>query len=281
MIQFHENAFTNLVQDTRTQPVKLTNIPSKNLQGLLNLLVTAKGLNISIDSAADGLIVVAEECTSKKKPKTVDASSIIVENDIVIEAEMFHKTDTSSAELRYFPMLDTVLFIKNKTKYEFIGHNDDGDIFSVSTEAHSRSIKQVHLPVFFPKLAAARKNAEDIINASNKARNVQELAVGDTVNIRSFADMVAEFGETVYPIGDGKEVRLTAIIPGYTNIAFLNTAEYLSSRTFTVHAILEGQEVILADEEGATEFRKLVDPTSGEEQELDESIRFSRLHLTK
>ena len=280
MIQFQPTQFKALVDMLQQHKLRLTNIAPVDLQGLLNLLTITKGSTPQVISGKDGLVICVESSKSSAEV-VINMNDYLTTERPVFDPEMLHKNDTSQAELRFFPMLQSILYVKNKSRDEMVLHDDEGNVFVTKSTTKSHSVRQTHLQELFPNLFEARKEVESTLLKSNEARNMVELKVGDTVSIRPFADMVAEFGEVTYPIGDDKEIKLTAIIQGYTNIAFLNTASYLQARQFTVKEVLDGQEVILSDEDGVSKFIKLIDIESGEEQEIEEPIRFSRLHLIR
>lgn len=279
MIQFQPGKFQELIKLISTSRVCLTNLSAIDTQGVLNLLSVSKSVDLLVKSYPEGLVISTD--TSSNKVATVDMAEYLVADVPAFTESILYKTDTNTAELRYVPMLHSVLFVKNKGKREYVMHDDEGNIFNVSTEEKTRGVKQTLLPQFFPNLHKHRQEAAERIEKSNIARNVHDLKVGDTVQLRTFANMVEEFGEVDYPIGDGKSIKLTAIIPGFNNIAFLNHASHLTARTFTVTNLLDNQEVMLQDKDGVKSFTTLIDPETLEQNAMEEPIRFSRLHLTK
>jgi len=280
MIKFKPNALPTLVTLLKSSPVSFGKVPAPMLQGLVNLLEHHKFINLVVSSLDDGLIIKDSGVTAKTV--VMEDISKFVEETAPYEESILHKTQNLSAELRFYPQLNAVLLKKSVSESEVVLHDDEGNSFTVPTSVNFHSVYAALLPSFFPNLAKARKESDAIISASLEARAMIELKVGDTVSLRTFDDMAEEFGKTSYPIGDGKTVELTAIIPGISNIPFLSTVQYLQERAFTVQAIVEDSlEVVLVDSDGVSEFKKLIDVESGEEQTIPTPIRFSRLHLIR
>lgn len=280
MIKLNPKKFQELIILVQSQKVTFGIVKGNLLQGVVNLLKASKGLNIKVTSSKEGLIFY-DASVESDKIITLNIVDFITEMPEYSDS-MVHSVNNPSAELRFFPVFNSMLLVKGTEDNNYILNDDEGNSFNCSNEVRSLSAKVTQLAEFFPKLIQARKESTDIIEKALKASGVDALKVGDTVSLKTFEAMEEEFGSTVYPVGDGKSIKLTAIINGATNIPFLSTAQYLNSRVFTVHQLKEDSlEVILRDADGETSFTKLINPETGEEITIPSSIRFSRLHITK
>jgi len=278
MLKFKEGQLAQLLEAITDSGVKLNTSP-KVTQAIINLAMQSKKLSsvIKLKSTTNGIVLTTAKNFDSKNP-VIFSDETMVEFSHEITPDIYHKKNDNKAEFRYFVPLRQVLRVRSQTTSKFFVEDDDGNTFFVPVDFKSISAKQSVIPIFFPNLIENREKAQQIILASNARRSMTGIQVGDTVTVRSYADMVAEFGDTEVSFGyDGETMRITGEIRGADTIVFPNYASHLAGRTYRIAKILEERdEIILTDN-----ITDLINPETSEELPNIDPIRFSKLHFTK
>jgi len=281
MIKFKDGIIKRLKKAIEDDAIILQTSP-KVTQALLNIFNATKGEDNAprVFSTENGLGLSRDSRNVPFADTFTDAD--VVEESMPIEDAHFYKGLQAAREYIYVPYLRQVLKITSRSSGVFKCVDDDENIYSFAQAISYVDVKPSIVQKAFPKLLKAEAEAKAMILASNKRRGVEDLKVGDTVTIRAFEDMEAEFGARQEAIGLKRDpMKITNAIPGTQDFVFLEFAGHLAGQKFTVVQVLETNSEVVLSKDGNSEFKTLINPTTKEEYIFQDSIRFSKSHLIK
>lgn len=278
MLKFKENVIGNIIKAMEKTGAKIVASP-KVTQAVINSMQKSKNFpnDITLISSESGLILAKTREVNTSNP-VLFVEDAMIEFTGDLTSDLHHANNDTKAEFRYYPEFHQMLRVRSRNGSDVILADDDHNIYRVSKNLRHISAKKAVIPIFFPKLVKERTDAEQIITASNKARGMDTIKVGDTVIVREYQDIAKEFGDEEITFGyDGETMRIAGNIKGADTLVYSNYATYLGGRKFKVKAVLdERQEIILTEDQF-----KLVNPKTSSEVANVDPIRFSRLHFIK
>lgn len=201
----------------------------------------------------------------------------------VIPVEVINSRNTG---LCYFPHLGESA--KHDSVFSTYMFNDGTIIQASKLEGYQPTwLKKDTMSAFMPDLFLQHKEAEKVHEAKLVALNLQGLEVGSKVKIKTYAELVAIFGEQILIMGEDDNVTLVDESTDPDAVRFIKTlaysklsADYYDGKVGVIGHIdiLTGNLVIIID--GEKKHTKFMD--DGEVQSSgDDGFVFTLDYLTK